>query len=387
MAGGQMAAGPGRFIHVFNSMSFRGRGHSETCYRICAPWLGMGAKTAIYTTMVDRDDPAGVVQSALPCWLPDPIKYRMQQYIGHNRLRARSEAAGLRRVRPGDICYFWPNSSADALRAARDKGAIVVIEFINTHVGLAEQILDAERAHFGLPEHPEKARLIYEEEERLQLADLAFAPGPFVSSSIRSFSGAQTKLVETSYGAYLPEEGPATDRVPGPTRFIFVGSFGLRKGARMLLDAWEKAGLKAELQIVGSVEPLFADRVEAMAGQNVRFLGYRSDIAQAYREADVFVFPSLEEGGPQVTYEAAAHGMPLVVTPMGGGHVADENTAIVVEPGDSDALAAALTRLDADADLRREMGRSARQAAARFDWGAVSRQRLEALTEALSELP
>ena len=93
------------------------------------------------------------------------------------------------------------------------------------------------------------------------------------------------------------------------------------------------------------------------------------------------MFSSLEKGRAQVSYKAVAHDIPLIVMPVGVGHVVDKNTAIVVEPGDSEALAAALTRLDNDAELRREISQ------ARFDWGAVSRQRLEALTKAVSELP
>ena len=102
-------------------------------------------------------------------------------------------------------------------------------------------------------------------------------------------------------------------------------------------------------------------------------------------EADAFVFPSLEEGGPQVTYEAAGHALPLVVTPMGGGRIADDSNAIIIEPGDADALATALTRLAQDGDLRSRLGAAARMAAPQYDWRAVARQRLTGLMDAVRE--
>lgn len=366
-------------------MPFNGHGHSQTCYNICRHWPSMGMPATIHTTLLMRDDPQDVVTPVIPKTLPKWLQNRVYSALGHPRLRKRSEWNGLKRVKPGDICYFWPNSSADALRRARALGAVVVIEFINTHVGLAERILETERSHYALEENPLKSLFLREEEERLQLADFAFAPGPFVGPSIREFSDADVGILETSYGAHVPNDLPprieATSRRP---RFVFVGSFGLRKGARMLLDAWDLAKLDAELHIFGSVEDMFEDEVKRRAARGVVFRGFAHDISQAYREADAFVFPSLEEGGPQVTYEAAAHGLPLLVTPMGGGRIADEKTAIIVSPGDPQALANALTRLAQDAALRERLGAAARAAAPRYNWKAVAHQRLTTLMDAVA---
>lgn len=350
----------------------------------------MGVETKIHTTLLAKDDPQNIIKPTIPKNLPIQLQYQLHKAIGHQRLRHRAQSNGLKQVKPGDICYFWPNSSSDALWRARDLGAVVVIEFINTHVGLAERIMDAERSHYDLAGNPNKELLLFEEEERLQLADFAFAPGPFVSSSIGEFSKAKTKILETSYGTDYPKTLPEKyDNTSNRVRFVFVGSFGMRKGARNLIKAWDMAGLDAELHIFGSVEPLFEKEVQSRKSSNIIFRGYLKNISEAYREADVFVFPSLEEGGPQVTYEAAGHAVPLVVTPMGGGRIADASNAIIVAPDDSKALAEALTRLAQDPALRSCLGSAARVSAAQYDWENVSRQRLTALMEAVgvSHLP
>lgn len=346
----------------------------------------MGTPTTIHTTLITTDDPHGIVKPVISKHFPKRLQFQLYNILGHTRLRMRGETNGLRCVEPGDICYFWPNSSANALRRARGRRGIVVIELINTHVGLAERIMEAERRNYGLAGNPLRDRLLREEEERLQLADFAFAPGPFVGSSIREFSKADVGILETSYGAYVPDDLPPKIKNISPRpRFVFVGTFGLRKGARTLLDAWDLADLDAELHIFGGIEEMFKDEVARRATRHVVYRGYAENVSQAYREADIFVFPSLEEGGPQVTYEAAAHGLPLVVTPMGGGRIADETNGIIVAPGDSQALADALTLLTHDADLRARLGSVARAAAPRYNWTAVARQRLTALMGAVGE--
>ncbi len=70
----------------------------------------------------------------------------------------------------------------------------------------------------------------------------------------------------------------------------------------MLLRAWEKAGIKGRLLLCGSMEPAIAETCKIiLARSDVIDQDYTSDIAFAYREADFFAFPSLEEGGPMVT--------------------------------------------------------------------------------------
>lgn len=94
------------------------------------------------------------------------------------------------------------------------------------------------------------------------------------------------------------------------------------------------------------------------------------------------MFPSLEEGGPQVTYEAAAHGLPLIVTRMGGGHVANSENALFAEDGDPATLKRAIQKMAEAPELRRSMGEAARRDARYFDWKAVSYRRFDLLMDA-----
>jgi glycosyltransferase involved in cell wall biosynthesis len=96
----------------------------------------------------------------------------------------------------------------------------------------------------------------------------------------------------------------------------------------------------------------------------VRFLGVRRDVPDVMRAADGYVMSSAWEGMPMVLLEAAAAGLPIVTTNVGGTGevVADGSSGFLAPARDPAALAAAMTRLMAlpEAD-RRAMGEQGRE--------------------------
>jgi glycosyltransferase involved in cell wall biosynthesis len=139
--------------------------------------------------------------------------------------------------------------------------------------------------------------------------------------------------------------------------------------------------VEGELVLVGRVAPELEEPVaEHVRRGSVRSVGFRRHVGPYFRAADVFVFPTLEEGGPQVTYEAAGCGLPVVTTPMGAARLVEPNrTGVVVAPGSVDELAAALELMAARPDLRTRYGAEARRSAARFSYSAVGVQRAHQL--------
>ena len=379
-------------LHVFYPLNFWGGGPPETCYRICAHWPSQGLPVRIHAPARLRADPAGIMAPALPQFLPVRLRRRLAAIARvESALKRRCMARAVAAVRPGDLCYCWPGTPIDAIAAARARGGRIVLEFVNTHVAYAKTLLDAECDRIGLPRygHFTAASLQYEA-ERIALADLIIAPGPFVAQSIRETAPEVPQIVRASYGSFLPRDLPPRPALPPndrPLRFLFVGTVGVRKGAHILLEAWRRAALPAELWIAGADERHIADPAlrDLCLGQipaSVRFLGHVSDMGKVYRDADAFVFPSLEEGDPQVTYEAAAHALPLIVTPTGGARIArDGENALVVPHGDAGALAAALGRLHAEGEMRQRLGHQAAVDAEGFSWERVADHRRRLLLD------
>jgi glycosyltransferase involved in cell wall biosynthesis len=99
-------------------------------------------------------------------------------------------------------------------------------------------------------------------------------------------------------------------------------------------------------------------------GDAVRFLGVRDDVPLVMSAADGYVMSSAWEGMPMVLLEAAAAGLPIVATTVGGNHevVMDEDSGFLVPPRDHEALSAAMARLGELPEHRRlDMGRRGHQ--------------------------
>ena len=94
------------------------------------------------------------------------------------------------------------------------------------------------------------------------------------------------------------------------------------------------------------------------------FTGWRDDVAELMSVMDVFALPSWREGMPRSAIEAAASGLPLVLTDIRGCRevVRDGVEGLLVPVRDPEALADAITRLLEDSGLRSRMGAAARTA-------------------------
>jgi len=95
----------------------------------------------------------------------------------------------------------------------------------------------------------------------------------------------------------------------------------------------------------------------------VHFLGQRRDLADLFRLMDVAVLTSLWECFPISILEAMACGIPTVTTRVGAlpDMAVEGETGFLLEVGDTEGLAGALTRLMGDPDLHRRMGNEARR--------------------------
>ncbi|BCP97562.1 hypothetical protein TthHB5008_06630 [Thermus thermophilus] len=150
--------------------------------------------------------------------------------------------------------------------------------------------------------------------------------------------------------------------------FVALGHFE-RKGLPLILEALKELGdARIKLWVVGGEPDLvrsWASRVREMGlEKQVSFFGMQQDVRPFLWGADTFVFPSLYEVFPLVSLEAAAAGLPLIVTPLYGVEefMRDGETGFVV-PRDSDKLQEAIAKLATlEVEKRVTMGKMAREA-------------------------
>jgi glycosyltransferase involved in cell wall biosynthesis len=165
---------------------------------------------------------------------------------------------------------------------------------------------------------------------------------------------------------------------------LYVGTIEPRKNVDRLLDAYrsicEPVRKEHELVIVGPLgwcSEATRDRLRTPE-PGIRYLGYvpEGDLPGLTAGATAFVFPSLYEGFGLSLVQAMACGVPAI-TSRGSSlvEVAGED-AILVDPRNTDAIAAAIERLALSPSLREDLGQRGRLRAASFRWERNAQQSL-----------
>jgi glycosyltransferase involved in cell wall biosynthesis len=165
-----------------------------------------------------------------------------------------------------------------------------------------------------------------------------------------------------------------------------------RKDVATLLRAMQRLESKAVLRIVGIGPELKRlrrlCRTLHLEGR-VTFLEHVSfaQLAQEYRNADVFCLPSRQEGFGIVLLEAMAAGLPVVAARAAAipEVILDGQCGLLVEPGDAVGFAAALDLLLTKPAMRQRLGQAGIARAARYDAPLVARQFLAAIGKAASK--
>ena len=178
---------------------------------------------------------------------------------------------------------------------------------------------------------------------------------------------------------------------PDAVAIMTVGRLVAEKGYPELFEAM-RAVPAAELWVVG--ERLVSDHAGGIAraveaveadpdlGPRIRFLGYREDVANLLRAADIFVLASHREGMPRSIIEAMMTGLPVVGTDIRGTReeVVDRETGFLVPVQAAEGLSTALTQLVFDGPLRQRLGAAGRQRALRlYDETVVIRRQIDFL--------
>ncbi|MQY07508.1 glycosyltransferase [Actinomadura macrotermitis] len=265
---------------------------------------------------------------------------------------------------------------AEILREARPGGVVVCAE-----------VWAMEWVQRALPEHLKVVGMVHESYQASKIA----GRHPRI---LRHFAGADRLLALTRADAddFARDGMTNADFIPNPLHVVprryaeldapvvvRLGRLDYEKGQDLLLEAWariapdrpdwtlrihgaDKSGGKEERRLLALTEEL------GLAGR-VEWPGPTSDIETALCAGSVFALTSREEGFPMAILEAMAYGVPCVafdIAPGVGELITDGVDGLVVPAGNITAFAAALHTLIEDGELRRKMGRAARDSVQRF---------------------
>ncbi|MBI2410432.1 MAG: glycosyltransferase family 4 protein [Candidatus Kerfeldbacteria bacterium] len=175
---------------------------------------------------------------------------------------------------------------------------------------------------------------------------------------------------------FYPFSASTAEENKKKVRILCVSRLIERKGIDILIKSFaeiQSSFPQTELEIVGDgnirVE-LEALTQALQLSKRVHFHGNmeRSELPEIYRQADIFVLPSHNEGMSNTVLEAMASGLPLIITNTGDAEALASGNGIIIEKNNQTQLTAALTQLLRDAKLRQTYASASRIKSLLYSW-------------------
>jgi hypothetical protein len=280
----------------------------------------------------------------------------------------------------------WCDSSLGrrAGRIATEKGAALLSYSYYAHSAFSHFAGDQPRILFQLHPHPASVRCILRRERRLHPDcassldkewELALPESDF-RRLIEEVAMAQHWIAASHFTKQtLVDEGVPTERIAVVPYGIESKVFSWKKGASFsrrplqLLFVGTLGG-SVELTVCGRAIDDLAIFRESRAPIRLCPSISSQGLVDAYREADVFVFPSLAEGFAHVLLEAMASGLPIVSTTRTAAPdlIQHGREGFIIRPGSASELASHIEEFLRRPELVRTMGEAARRRAEYFTW-------------------
>lgn len=174
-----------------------------------------------------------------------------------------------------------------------------------------------------------------------------------------------------------------------PRTLLFVGQWLPMKGVAFLRDAFQDLARRfPDLRLICAGTLLGKEEVLASFDEDLRSrvtVLPRVDqpaLADIYKDADIFVFPSSYDGFGLAIVEAMAARLPIVVTPVGvaGDALQEGRSALFVPKRDAKAIVSAVERIMQDSVLRQELSDGAQEAARNYRETEIARAWAHTLT-------
>lgn len=202
---------------------------------------------------------------------------------------------------------------------------------------------------------PEELAYGNRELEELKLADHIICASTFVRDSIKSLGVDVSNCHVVPYGFsfdgikddYLYNKKHEKSKI----QILFVGRIGLRKGVHYINMAAKNLMEEAEFTLVGPIDIPFEVLNEFSPNVNVVGAVDREKVAEYYKNADVFLMPSLCEGSATVIYEALAYSLPVITTKNSGSLIINNEDGFIIPIRNSKAIENAILKFK-DKDLR-----------------------------------
>lgn len=305
-------------------------------------------------------------QSSITAFTPALLQFELQQrlkslptdwdcMIARNQWFQKRAVRSLKRIAAQSekrILFTYSYAALDLLRFAKQAGWTTVLGQMDPGAIEEKLVIQEYEKYPELSSNWQKIPPSYWQnwQEECKLADHIIVNSNW-SRQLLQQAGVSSSKIEIVPLVYQPPSAAAQFNRSYPEKFsrdrplkvLFLGLVTLRKGIGRLLEAIEHlAGMPIELQIVG---PLHIEVPEALKiHPQIRWIGPvpRSQVAQYYQQADVFIFPTISDGFGLTQLEAQAWKLPIIGSSHCGQVVKHQQNGLLLPEISAEAIAQAI---------------------------------------------
>ena len=228
--------------------------------------------------------------------------------------------------RNADLIYIFSGISEETLKFFRHTaGPQIWLARGSSHIRVQRRLLEEEEKRNGIKVEKPSSWMIAREEREYFLAQRIITLSSFAQCSFADQSVPHEKvtllLSAVDVARFRPDEKTICRRLERikrgePLRVLSVGTFSLRKGAADLTQIANMMAGKIRVRFVGDVVQE-ALRFKELAKRKIEFIPRVAEyeLPKHHAWADIFVFPTIEDGFPAVLAQALAAGLPVLATP------------------------------------------------------------------------
>lgn len=309
---------PGRFHALQLAGGLIRRGHEVTLFTNCPRWyierFERSLKVRSCLSHATLSKAAGVLPSTA-----------LRQYCGLQLCTLLGRWAA-REVRPGDwdCVHCYSGISKELLENLAASGTPSLLFRGSSHIRTQARLLEEEAARTGANVERPGDGMVEREEREYQLATKiltlsSFAQQTFVAEGVAPERvavlplGVSTALFRAS--SRIVDERAERILSGAPLRILYVGTLSMQKGCWDLAQIMQRTSGRFEWRLIGQFTPEVRSLLPALK-RHAHLLPQQphSKLQRWYAQADIFLFPTIQDGFASVLIEAQANALPLLTT-------------------------------------------------------------------------
>jgi glycosyltransferase involved in cell wall biosynthesis len=227
--------------------------------------------------------------------------------------------------RPWDVVQSWSGVAEEILSLKQIDAPLKFLYRGSAHVRVQRTLLEEESSRTGIGAQLPSLWRMEREQKEYALADRIVVPSRFAASTFASEGVAVSKILviplaadPTKFGARADDRARREDRIASgdPLRVLYVGNLSVQKGM------WDLGTIACTLskesfsfRAVGALDNSCADLKKGLE----EFIDFRPrvpehELREHYMWADVFIYPTIQDGFSAVLPQARAAGLPVIAT-------------------------------------------------------------------------